>query len=168
MKQIFFSTACIALLFSCSGGNKKIETGDIDSNPATAENPVVTNNGPKGTPKFEELIHNFGKIKDGETVKHTFRFKNTGKGDLTVSDVKATCGCTTPNWTREVIPPGGEGVIDATFNSTGKGDPSGGLVEKAITVYFANSSEEVVELRFQSNIFSEPGENEPMMHQEHK
>jgi hypothetical protein len=86
--------------------------------------------------QFDSTEFNFGIIKDGEVVKHTFNFTNTGKAPLIVRDAKASCGCTVPQWTKEAIAPGGQGKIDVTFNSSGKG---GQKVDKRVTVY-ANTS----------------------------
>ncbi|HXA00616.1 MAG TPA: DUF1573 domain-containing protein [Cytophagaceae bacterium] len=85
---------------------------------------------------FDSNEFNFGVIKDGEIVQHTFKFTNTGKAPLIVNNAKASCGCTVPQWTKEAIAPGGTGKIDVTFNSSGKG---GQKVEKRVTVY-ANTS----------------------------
>jgi Protein of unknown function (DUF1573) len=138
-------------------GNRKAGTGDI-VNPATPDNPKSTKNGPLGTPTFDKTVHDFGKITDGEEVQHKFKFKNTGKGNLTISNVQASCGCTTPEWTKEIIAPGGEGYVMATFNSNGKGGPDGPRVEKSIAVTFVNSSIENIDLIFVSNIFTKDTE----------
>jgi Protein of unknown function (DUF1573) len=138
-------------LASCTAGNRKVSSKDIDNNAATPENPAPT--GPVGTPVFETTIHNFGKIIDGEQVQHKFKFKNTGKGDLTLAKVEAHCGCTTPEWTRDIIPPGGEGFILATFNSSGRGEKDGVDTEKGITVEFANSTVKSIELTLKSTIY---------------
>ncbi len=147
-------------IFACnSTANRKAGTSDIENNGATPENPTGNKKGAPGTPQFEQTVHDFGRINDGEEVQHNFKFKNTGKGDLTVNTVQASCGCTTPEWTKEVIPPGGEGHVMATFNSSGKGGPDGPRVEKSITVTFVNSTIEQIELRFVSNIWSKETEN---------
>ncbi len=62
----------------------------------------------------------FGKIKQGEKVNHTFVFKNTGKSELVIRKVSASCGCTAVMASDKIIPPGKEGKISITFNSTGK------------------------------------------------
>jgi hypothetical protein len=154
MNRIFLFTAvtACALLACNSNANHNAGTDDIEKNTNTPENPNATNKGPKGTPTFVSTMHDFGNITDGEIVQHTFKLKNTGKGDLTISNVQASCGCTTPDWTREVIPPGGEGHVQATFDSKGKGGPDAPRVQKSITVMFANSTVDQVELKFVSNI----------------
>lgn len=143
---LMFAVAC-----NSTQGNRKADVSDIEKNEATPGNPAPT--GPLGTPKFEKTVHDFGKVIDGELVQYKFKFTNTGKGDLTVAKVEAHCGCTTPEWTRDIIPPGGEGFILATFNSSGRGEPNGVVVEKGVTVEFANSTVASLELTLKSNIF---------------
>jgi hypothetical protein len=138
-------------LAACNNSPRKADTADIENNPTTPETPSDSK-GPKGTPVFASTMHDFGKIVDGEQVQHKFMFKNTGKGELVVAKVEATCGCTTPDWTRDIIPPGGEGFILATFNSSGRGEKGGLMVEKSINVEFSNSTVSTMELRFKSNI----------------
>lgn len=67
-----------------------------------------------------EPIHEFGRIKDGAIVKHTFVFENRGKVPLKVKDVLVDCGCTVPEFPKEAIPVGGSGNIEVTFDSKGK------------------------------------------------
>lgn len=70
---------------------------------------------------FEEPKYEFGKIIEGELVEHKFKFTNTGKGVLIISDVSASCGCTVPkNWPKGPIKPGEGGYIEVVFNSDGK------------------------------------------------
>ncbi len=54
--------------------------------------------------------HDFGKFKE-EAGRQTFDFivTNTGTEPLMIQNVVASCGCTTPEWTRQPIPAGGKG-----------------------------------------------------------
>jgi hypothetical protein len=70
--------------------------------------------------EFENEEYDFGKAKDGEIVRHTFTFTNTGKDPLTIQRAKASCGCTVPTWSKEPIAPGESGSIDIEFNTTHK------------------------------------------------
>ncbi len=79
---------------------------------------------------LEKKSHDFGTIEEGVQATITFTFKNTGNAPLVLNSVKASCGCTTPKWTKEPIGPGEEGVITAIYNS--KGRP--GNFTKTITV----------------------------------
>ena len=62
----------------------------------------------------------FGKIKEGENLDVSFRFKNTGSKPLVISRVWAQCGCTLPETPQKPYAPGQSGVIKASFNSNGK------------------------------------------------
>ncbi|MEQ8423845.1 MAG: DUF1573 domain-containing protein [Cyclobacteriaceae bacterium] len=65
--------------------------------------------------------HDFGKIKQGVPVTHEFTFTNSGKTPLVITNVQASCGCTTPAWSKDPIPPGGNGFIKATYNAASMG-----------------------------------------------
>jgi len=73
----------------------------------------------QGTAKinFLEDSYDFGKIEEGPKVSHEFKFTNEGTVPLILSNVKASCGCTTPSWPKEPILPGEEGTILVTYNT---------------------------------------------------
>ena len=87
-----------------------------------AQNPVIT---------FKEMDYNFGKIheEDGR-VSHIFQFTNEGMEPFELSNVKASCGCTTPQWPHEPIEPGKTGDITVTYNPNGRP----GQFTKTVTV----------------------------------
>lgn len=70
--------------------------------------------------EFEETVHDFGNIKEGEKVEHVFKFKNTGNTPLILTAVQPSCGCTASDYTKEPVAPGEEGTISLTFDSKGK------------------------------------------------
>lgn len=66
---------------------------------------------------FENLEHNFGSFKESDGVQTTtFKFTNKGEVPLVLSNVRASCGCTTPKWTREPVPPNGSGEIQVSYD----------------------------------------------------
>lgn len=85
---------------------------------------------PKTSVKFNEMEHDFGKIKAGDKVTYAFKFKNNGKEPLIINSAKGSCGCTVPNYPKEPVAPGAEGVIDVEFNSAGKS----GAQTKTVTI----------------------------------
>jgi len=103
------------------------------------------------TVSWNEEVYDFGEIKQGDKVSHVFRFSNTGNYPLKLSNVKPSCGCTSPNWSQEPIQPGEEGFVEVVFDSAGKL----GAQMKSITV-FLNSEEQRKVLRFKGFI-SESG-----------
>ncbi len=90
---------------------------------------AVTAGFAQGVLKFKEETHNFGKIPQGTPVTTEFVFTNTGNAPIVISEVKPTCGCTTPDWTKTPVQPGKQGTIKATFNAA-----AAGPFNKSITV----------------------------------
>lgn len=70
--------------------------------------------------EFENLEFDFGTLKVGEKAVHNFNFKNTGKTDLVIRRIRASCGCTATNPEKMVIKPGDTSHITVTFNSRGQ------------------------------------------------
>ena len=67
--------------------------------------------------EFDETDYDFGQVEEaGGPVDHTFEFVNNSLDSLRIVGVKASCGCTTPNWSKETVPPGGKGFITARYN----------------------------------------------------
>ena len=58
---------------------------------------------------FEEEVHDFGRVNEGEYVRHSFVFVNEGVVPLVISDARSTCGCTVPEWPKDLIQPGQKG-----------------------------------------------------------
>lgn len=87
-----------------------------------AQQPVIT---------FEKTEHDFGKINEGDgRVSVVFNFKNEGMSPLVLSNVRASCGCTTPTWTKEPVEPGQSGSITVTYNPNGRP----GRFQKTVTI----------------------------------
>ena len=106
-----------------------------------------TANMPKTEITFLETRHDFGVINDGDVVKHDFRFRNVGTQPLLISKVDASCGCTVPSFPKEPVPPGGEGVITAEFNSTNRT----GKQSKNLLV-FSNAQQDRISIGFDAEV----------------
>src|SRR5688500_16128036 len=87
-------------------------------NQTVAKEQVPT--GPTTSIAFEHTDFDFGVVDDGEKVRHTYKFTNTGNEPLVISSAKGSCGCTVPKWPTDPIAPGGTGQIDVEFDSKGK------------------------------------------------
>ena len=79
---------------------------------------------------FEKETHSFGDIEEGPKVEYEFKFTNDGKEPLIISNVKASCGCTTPSWPKDPIMPGEEAAIKAIYNTSKRMGP----FNKSITI----------------------------------
>lgn len=71
--------------------------------------------------KLKEIEHDFGQIPQGKPVYYNFEIVNTGSTPLKLDDVHASCGCTTPEWSREAIAPGATAIIKVGYNSAAEG-----------------------------------------------
>lgn len=80
----------------------------------------------------EQTSYDFGTIKEADgKVSHTFQIKNEGNMPLVITRVIASCGCTTPEWTKEPIAQGKTGDIKVTYDPAGRPGP----FTKTISVY---------------------------------
>jgi hypothetical protein len=75
----------------------------------------------------------------GPKASVVFTFTNNGTEPVVLSDVKASCGCTTPKWPTEPIAPGATANIEAVYDTNGRP----GYFEKTITVTYSGKSEEL-------------------------
>ncbi len=92
-----------------------------------AEPKQVPANGPRIS--FNEMTHDYGTIAKGADGNCEFQFTNTGNEPLILSNVRASCGCTTPSWSKEHIMPGQTGTIKVRYNTNNVGG-----FNKSITV----------------------------------
>ena len=98
---------------------------------------------------FETSSHSFGNIIEGQIATYEFKFTNTGTEPLELTNVRASCGCTTPKWPRELIQPGQTNVIRAEYNSSGRP----GTFSKNI---FVTSNAGQSTLTISGNVIKEP------------
>ncbi|RYF52973.1 MAG: DUF1573 domain-containing protein [Cytophagaceae bacterium] len=93
----------------------------------------------------QQGIYDFGTLTEGDTVEHSFAFKNTGEFPLIINNITASCGCTTPEWPREPVAPGASSSVRVRFNSRGKS----GEQSKTVTI-FANTEPSMTDLQFKA------------------
>lgn len=106
------------------------------------------------TLELKETQFDFGSIPQGKPVYHTFQIINKGKEPLKVDNVNATCGCTTPEWSREPIAPGAAGTIKVGYNAAAEGH-----FEKMVTVqYNGNSTKQII---IKGNVWRAPAGSAP-------
>jgi len=115
--------------------------------PVSPKIETVKKNGP--IPYFEKKSFDYGDLdEDMKYATHRFEFTNIGDQNLFINNVVSSCGCTTPNWTRDSIPPGGKGFIETkyeTINRLGK-------FKKTVTVYTNSQSASIIFLDIEGNV----------------
>lgn len=115
-----------------------LSTAFVIAQEKTVNGPVIT---------FESDSKDFGDIKQGDKVENVFKFENTGKTPLIISNVAATCGCTVPSWPKEPIAPGKTAEIKVSFNSAGKMGKQNSVVR-----IYSNASEPIEKVSLISNV----------------
>jgi len=81
--------------------------------------------------QLKENSHNFGKIPQGRPAVYVFEITNTGSTPLRLDNVQASCGCTTPEWSRDAIEPGGTAKIKVGYNAY-----ADGAFSKTVTIVY--------------------------------
>lgn len=132
MKKVMntFWASSIILLSSC-GQNAKQDGSTVSqaqngtevvqvSNESDASEQNLNSVTEKAKIEVLEDSFDFGTIKEGEKVEKTFTLKNIGGSPLIISGASASCGCTTPEFTSQPIPPGHSTTIKTTFDSNGQ------------------------------------------------
>ena len=96
---------------------------------------------------FKEYEHDFGKVAEGEKVGYVFSFDNKGTGNLLISSVTTSCGCTVPEYDSKPVPPGKTGNLEVVFNTSGRS----GMQTKTISVK-SNASVPVILLKITAEV----------------
>jgi|SRR5882724_3793855 len=92
--------------------------------------------------QLKETEHDFTKIPQGKPVYYNFEIVNTGATELKLDDVHASCGCTTPEWSRDPIAPGAKAIIKVGYNAAGEG-----YFEKFITITYNTTQTKQVKIK---------------------
>ncbi|SOE22119.1 Protein of unknown function [Spirosomataceae bacterium TFI 002] len=101
----------------------------------------------QGVLKFGKELHNFGELAEGPISTYTFEVTNTGTAPVVISNAMASCGCTTPEWSKDPIMPGGKSSIKVGYNTSGRV----GAFTKTITVT-SNAENSTVVLTIKGNV----------------
>ena len=103
---------------------------------------------------FEKTSHDFGVIKEENgKVSYEFKFTNKTTSPITISNVQASCGCTTPSWTRAAVDPGKSGYVKALYDPTNRPN----AFTKTLSVSYSLGSGTAVEiLTIRGNVTPKP------------
>ena len=118
-----------------SGHNHGDAAATATMTATTAQQQAITDSKPATTltvenMKFESEVHDFGTVPEGPAAEYEFTFTNTGKEPINLQTVNASCGCTTPTWSKEPVLPGKKGIVKASYGT----DKRPGGFTKSITV----------------------------------
>jgi mono/diheme cytochrome c family protein len=132
-RPALFGLACAAILFFAS--------------PSLAEPSAK-----KGQIAFDETYFDFGKVTEGDVIKHTFSFKNKGKGPFKMVKVETSCGCTTTEGVLKEYAPGESGTMTVTIDTRGKH----GITVKTVRFTLENATEDKPELTLSAQLVPPP------------
>ncbi|EDM35242.1 hypothetical protein PBAL39_13457 [Pedobacter sp. BAL39] len=147
MKKILLLAVAVVSFAACQQNTAKTTLSASDSTTTDSSALAPAASADAAVISFGSDEHNFGKIKQGEKVTYAYKFTNTGKSPLIITNATATCGCTIPEIPKDPIKPGAEGEIKVVFNSAGKS----GVQDKVITVT-SNASPAVSELHLTGEV----------------
>jgi hypothetical protein len=144
-------TFFVFMLALCLNAQQTTHSADDGHNHGTT--PV------KATPgddvlKLKETEHDFSAIPQGKPVYYLFEIINTGKTALKLDDVHASCGCTTPEWSKDPIAPGAAAKIKVGYNAAAEGP-----FEKFITVTY--NSNQTQQIRIKGTVWKAPEGSAP-------
>lgn len=126
MKKLVILALAFSIFIACENkqrtDNQTIEDNHKALQPTANKFPVM---------EIDTPTVDLGTITQGDTIMHVYNFKNTGNMPLVLSNVNASCGCTTPSYSKEPVAPGEKGFITVKFNSKGKE----GKLNKTVTAY---------------------------------
>lgn len=108
--------------------------------PVSVENP----NAPEIS--FDTEVIDYGNIEKGANGVREFKFTNSGKTPLIISNAKGSCGCTVPTWPKEPIKPGEDGVIRVKYDTNRPGP-----INKSVTIT-SNAKTPTKVLRIKGNV----------------
>lgn len=98
----------------------------------------------QGKVKFNKMVHDFGKVKEAGVINYSFEVTNIGTAPVVITNVQASCGCTTPEWSKDPIMPGQTKAIKVGYDT--KNRP--GTINKTITVISnAENSQEILTIK---------------------
>ena len=145
MKKTMLLLGLVLMMFTaCNSDNPASKIKDENLKKAQAERAAM-NKFPKMDFEVKEV--DFGTHNEGEILDTVFKFKNTGEAPLVITNVKTSCGCTTPYWPKKPIQPGETEEIKVRFNSNHKR----GKQTKTITIH-ANTKNLTETIQIKANI----------------
>lgn len=104
----------------------------------------------QGVLTFDRADHDFGVVAEGEPAETVFAFTNTGDRALRITDVRTSCGCTTPRYPTGSVAPGARGEVAVGYDSAGRPGP----FERTITVFAEDSQPGATTLRIAGDVLA--------------
>ena len=108
MKKLFYSVAIIGAMISTN-----LNAQDVTKTPPAGETQPTS----LADIKFDKTVHDFGTIPQGGNGECEFKFTNTGKEPLVITNCMGSCGCTVPQCPKEPVLPGKTGSVKVKYDT---------------------------------------------------
>jgi len=128
------------IMISCNNQTHNTNENNTDKTLATHVSQSSENENLAPVMTFKETEFDFGTAVEGDILKHSFSFTNTGNAPLIIVNAKGSCGCTVSDWPKEPIAPGATKEMLVTFNTNGKPN----LQSKQVTITTNTTAEKQV------------------------
>jgi hypothetical protein len=132
-----------------------LATATLLTQAQTTNNTKPAETKPAEVVQLKETSYDFGKIQQGRPVTHNFELVNIGKEPLMLENVQASCGCTTPEWSKDAIQPGATTIIKVGYNAAAEG-----MFHKTITITYNNHQFKT--LNITGTVFKGPATSAPV------
>jgi hypothetical protein len=148
MKNIFLTLGLVAGLLTTSFAQQGHSADDGHNHGGTPAPAAAATS--LADIKMDKLTHDYGNIKQGDNGECEFKFTNTGKEPLVITNCQGSCGCTVPACPKEPILPGKTGVIKVKYDTNRVGG-----IYKTVTVTSNAKSGNIV-LTIKGNVVAKP------------
>jgi hypothetical protein len=145
MYRIFILFYFLGTVFTTQAQDKN-GTQETKGNTTEKTTPVIV---------LPESGYNFGKIPQGKPVVHVFTYKNMSNLPLVLDNVQASCGCTTPEWSKEAVASGATGTIKVGYNAASEGS-----FNKTITITY--NKDQTTQLTITGEVWETPASPAPL------
>lgn len=132
-----------------SSEKKQIAPEQKERVAAQQQNTELSKNPNAPVIEFDKLVHDYGEIEQHGNGKCEFKFTNTGKEPLMLSNVRSSCGCTIPEWPRQPILPGQSEVIKVKYDTKRIG-----MINKSVHVY-SNAKKSPISLKIKGKVLAQ-------------
>jgi hypothetical protein len=137
MKKVIFTLSVVVLSFLLVHAQEAAKKETVQAGATAASTSLAEMT-------FENEVHDFGTIEYAGNGTYEFKFKNTGKEPLIITDAKGSCGCTVPTYPRNIpIKPGETQVVKVTYDTKRAGN-----FTKTVTIHSnAKTPEKVITIK---------------------
>jgi len=84
-----------------------------------ADNSIAPADKAKAEIMKDPNFYDFGSVKEGTVIKHTFMLKNNESEPINIKEVNTSCACTTPKVEKNTVMPGESVGIEIAFDTKG-------------------------------------------------